>query len=162
MTRNLTAMSILVAVFILLVCSVAANAEAEDDSDVSMRIPDVRLVEVNPGYLEYYPSLNDMTNGWTETKQVTAVVSANADWVLTIKGSSESWEGPYAKPISDIYWNYGGGDYVPLSTQGAMIAVGGLSNGTGYDVSFRIKLDLSRDLPGDYHYYYVVFEMLEP
>jgi len=162
MHRNLTASFILVAAFFLLVWCPAVNAEADDGSDMSMRIPDVRLIEVDPDYIEFDPSLNDMVSGWTETRTITATVSANADWVLTIKGGSETWDGPYMKPVSDIYWNLAGGDYVALGTQNSMITAGGLSNGTGYDISFRIQLDLSRDLPGDYHYYDVIFELLEP
>lgn len=162
MLRNLTVSFILAAAFILLACCPAVNAQENDGSDMSMRIPDVRLIEVDPDYIEFDPSLNDMVNGWTETKTITATVSANADWVLTIKGGSETWEGPYMKPVSDIFWNLAGGDYMALATQASLITAGGLSNGTGFDISFRIQLDLSRDLPGDYHYYDVIFELQEP
>lgn len=153
---------ILLPVFILLVCCPAVYAAEDDDSDMSMRVPDVRLLDVEPNSINFEPDLNNMVNGWTEAKLITAVVSANAGWLLTIKGSSDYWEGPYQKPISDIYWNLADGEFLPLSTQSTEVVSGGLSNQSGYPINIKVKLDISRDLPGDYYYYSVIIELIAP
>jgi len=162
MILNLTKKYIFTALVILLACSPAVFAQADDDSNLSMQVPDVRLIKVEPAYLEFGPSMADMVNGWTETQQVTAYVSANADWMLMIKGASEVWEGPYQKPVSDIYWSLAGRDSNPLSTESSMIISGGLCRDSEYPINIQIMLDVSRDLPGNYHYYNVIFEMVEP
>jgi len=150
------------AIIILLLCCPAAYAGEDDDSDLSMRVPDVRLVNVEPGSINFAPDMTDMINGWTKTEEITAVVSANTNWVLTIKGSEEYWEGPWQKPVSDIYWNLAGGEYQPLTTQSTEVASGGKCNGSGYPIHMKVELDLSQDAPGEYYYYVIIFELTSP
>jgi len=153
---------ILLALFILLVFSPAAYATADDDSDMSMRVPDVRLVNVDVGTISFEPDINDFIDGWTQKKTITAVVSANTNWVLTIRGSEEYWEGPWEKPVTDIYWALAGGEYQPLTTTATPVAAGGLSNRSGYPVHIKVKLDTSMDAPGEYYYYVIMFELASP
>ena len=155
-------MQLMAGVVILLLCCTAVSAAPKDESDFSMGVPEVRLVNVEPGSIHFDPDIGEMLDGWTHVKDITAVVSANANWVLTIKGSEEYWEGPYDKPVSDIYWNLAGGEYKPLSTQSTPVVSGGLSKRCGYPVHIKIKLDLSKDQPGDYNYYYIIFELTAP
>jgi hypothetical protein len=150
------------AVIVLLLCCAAAYATQEGDSDLSMQVPDVYLLDVEPGSIDFQPDLGNVLEGWTEAKEVTAIVSANADWVLMIKGNQEFWEGPYQKPVSDIYWNLAGGDFQPLSTQSVLVVSGGLSDAVGYPIHIKVKLDITKDIPGNYHFYYVVIELMAP
>ena len=149
------------ALVILLLCS-PTYAKSDDDSDFSLRCPAMHMVTVEPDSLSFQPDMAALAAGWTETKQLTAWVSANVPWKLTIKGSVASWAGPYPKPVSDIYWSYGPGAYVPLTTSSATVATGGLANRQPYPINIKVKMDLSKDLPGDYQYYYIVVELSTP
>jgi len=150
------------AIIVLLLCCAAAYAKQEGDSDLSMQVPDVYLLDVEPGSIDFQPDLGNVLEGWTEAREVTAIVSANADWVLKIRGSQEFWEAPYQKPVSDIYWNLAVGDFQPLSTQFAPVVSGGLADASEYPIHIKVKLDISKEIPGDYHYYYVVIGLMTP
>jgi hypothetical protein len=154
--------SYLIPALVILVLCGPAYAGSDDNSDFSLRCPAMRMVTVEPDSLSFESDMGQFVAGWTEPKEITAWVSANVPWVLSIKGSQESWEGPYPKPVSDISWSYGPGAYVPLSTSSATVVAGELTNRQPYPINIKVKLDLSKDFPGDYHYYNIVVELSEP
>jgi hypothetical protein len=154
---------LLPAIIILLLWSPAARSGPEDDSDLSMSVPGVRLLTLERDTISFEPGILEMVDGWSNEEVLTARVSANVDWVLTIKGSEALWEAPWDKPVSDIYWSYGGGEYVPLSsTQSAQVVAGGLSKEAAYPIKLKVMLDLEKDVPGKYYYSYLVVELTAP
>jgi hypothetical protein len=160
MTRLFTL--ILATLIIMLFCCPISFAAQDDDSDMHMRIPEVRLVNVDPNSIDFEPDLTDMVDGWTKIQEVTATVSANTNWVLMVQGSSDFWEGPYQKPISDIWWNLAGGEYSSLTTSSVPVVSSGKCNRSGYPIHIKIALDLAKDEPGEYHYYNIVFTLTAP
>jgi hypothetical protein len=165
-TKNLsTAILIqsIIAVAIVLLWSPAARSGPEDDSDFSVSVPGVRLLTLERDSIRFEADILQIVDGWTNEEMLVARVSANVDWVLTVRGSEELWEGPWQKPVSDIYWSYGGGEYRPLSsTESAQVVAGGLSKEAGYPIELKVKLDLEKDVPGEYYYSYLVVELTAP
>jgi hypothetical protein len=150
-----------VIIILLLLCP-ASYADREDESDFSMRCPEVRYLTLEPDSLDFESSMANMVEGWTSTKVLTARVFANVQWVMKIKGTSGTWEGPYAKPISDIYWSYGTGTPVPLTTDSATVVSGGCCFNEPFPIDIKVKLDMTRDVPGDYYYTYILVELSAP
>lgn len=123
--HNTILVHLIIAVAVLIICSPAAYADPEDESNTSITITGVRSLTLEQDSLHYEPNISQMLNGWTQQQVLIARVSANVNWALNIRGSDEYWEGPWDKPVSDIYWKYGGGGYEPLWTQPAEVASGG-------------------------------------
>jgi hypothetical protein len=165
---------IIIAIAVMLLCIPAAYADREDDSDFTMSVPGIRSLTIEPDSLRFEPDLNQMERGYTNQELVTARVSSNVSWVLTIRGSVEVWEGPWQKPVGDICWKYGaegavsvateagGAGYRSLTTQQAVVVSGGPCNQRTYPIHIRINLDMEKDKPGEYYYAYVVFELTTP
>lgn len=148
------------AVFLLLASAVPAASE--DNSGFTISIPAVRYLDLENQSINFVPEPQMFLTGWSEELQAMAKVSSNVDWVLTIKGTEGFWEGPWSKPVSDIVWKYGAGEFNSLSMEPVEISSGGPASGQEYPVDFKIKLDLANDLPGDYVYTYVIFELSAP
>jgi len=167
-------LTFILAIAIMLFCIPAAYAEPEDESDFTMSVPGVRSLTIDPDSLRFDPDLDQITRGYTDEEVVIATVSANVGWVLTITGSAQVWEGPWQKPVGDIYWKYGGGEagsigtdsgvagYQSLTTLSAVVVSGGPCNQHTYPISFGVKLDIEKDVPGEYYYAYIVFELTTP
>ena len=153
---------LIIAIVILLVFCPSAYADPVDDSGFGMSVPGVRSLTLEQDNLQFEPDILQFLDGWTHQEVLIARVNANVDWVLTIRGSDELWEGPWEKPVTDIYWKYGGGEYASLDTQSAYVASGGPTNQQAYPIHFKIKLDLEWDVPGEYYYEYVIFELSAP
>ena len=154
--------NLIIAVVILLVFCPAAHAEPEDDSVFSMGVPGVRSLTLEQDNIQFAPDTLQMLDGWTHHEVLIARVNANVGWVLTVRGSEELWDGPWQKPVSDICWSYGGADYESLRMQSAYVASGGPCNQQTYPIYFKIMLDLVSDIPGEYYYAYIVFELSAP
>lgn len=154
--------NLIIAVVILLVLCPAAYAEPEDDSAFSMGVPGVRSLTLEQSNIQFGPDALQMLDGWTHQGVLIAWVNANVDWVLTIRGSKELWEGPWQKPVSDIYWKYGGADYESLGMLSAYVASGGPCIKYTCPIYFNVMLDLERDVPGEYYYAYILFELSAP
>jgi hypothetical protein len=110
----------------------------------------------------FTPVLSELLAGWTTPQDLNTTVSTNVDWVLTIMGSQSNWTGPWLKPVGDIYWKYGAGDYAALTTLSANVTTGGPVEGGSYPISIKIALDLVTDVPGEYSYTYIVIELTAP
>ena len=160
--RSTVIKQLIISFVILLLLCPAAHAVPEDDSGFGMDVPGVRSLTLDDESLYMEPGIIEMLDGFTDPEVITASVCANVTWVLTIRGSDELWDGPWDKPITDIYWNYNGGDYVPLGMDSAYIVSGGPCNQVEYPINFKVKLDMEYDLPGEYYYEYIVFELSAP
>ena len=153
---------LIIAVVILLVFCPSVHAEPEDESGFGMSVPGVRMLTLEQENIEFDPDILQFLDGWTHQEVLIARVNANVTWVLTVRGSDDLWEGPWDKPVTDIYWKYGGGEYASLGMQSAYVASGGPCNQLTYPIHFKVKLDLAFDVPGDYHYEVVIFELSSP
>jgi hypothetical protein len=125
-------------------------------------VPGIRSVYVGSGTLIFAPDVIQVLEGWTTPQTLDTTVSANEDWALTITGSQGAWTGPWAKPVGDIYWKYGAGDYAALTTSSANVMTGGPVDNGSYHIDFKIALDLVTDMPGNYSYSYIVIEISAP
>lgn len=152
----------LAAFMLVSVSGFIAYAAPEDEGDFSMSVPGVRMLTLDRRSLEFSPGGPEFEAGFSEHKVVVASVSANAEWLLVISGTSETWQGPWAKPVGDIQWRYGGGQYAALSRNEASVVSGGAQNQRSYPVHFRIKLGWENDVPGDYRYEFVLFQLTTP
>jgi hypothetical protein len=150
-----------VAAALLLILPSSVRAE-DDQSDFSMTVPGVKAITIESGTLIFAPDLTQLLDGWTTVEILDATVSANEDWLLTIRGSLDNWTGPWLKPVGDIYWKYGAGDYAPLTTSSVDVTTGGPVNSGSYSLDFKIALDLETDTPGNYSYTYVTIELTAP
>lgn len=151
---------ILGATFLLL--AAVAHADTVDESGVSIIISEVRSLVLDSESVSLAPGVTELLAGWTEERYWNATVSSNADWVLTIRGTEATWEGPWPKPVGDIWWENGGGEYVPLDTEPVEVCRGGPADHEAYSIHCRIALDPERDIPGDYFYANIVFELTTP
>ena len=158
--KYLAGAAITIAAFAFL--AAGARAAPEDEGDFSMSVPGVRMLTLDRRSLEFSPGGPELEAGYSEHKVIVASVSANAGWVLVISGTSAHWQGPWAKPVGDIEWRYGGGQYAGLSEQEVSVVSGGAQNGRAYPVHFRVKLDWESDAPGEYRYEFVMFQLTTP
>ncbi len=140
----------------------AAFAAPDDEGDFSMSVPGVRMLTLDRRSLEFSPGGPELEAGFSEHKVVVASISANAEWMLVVSGSAAAWQGPWAKPVEDIQWRYGGGQYASLTMNEASVVSGGAQSKRSYPVHFRIKLDWENDVPGEYRYEYVMFQLTTP
>lgn len=139
-----------------------ALAAPEDDSDFYMSVPGVRTLKLDRTSLQFTPGAMELESGWTQQKVIVAHISANVDWALRISGTMEAWEGPWDKPVGDIHWKCGGGGFTALTTTEAVAAEGGPSNQQAFPLHFKVKLDWTKDIPGEYTYSYILLEVTEP
>ena len=139
-----------------------AFASPEDTPDMSLSVPGVRMITLDKHSLDFIAGGGDFDRGWTETKEITARIGSNVNWVLMISGTGDSWDGPWAKPVSDIFWKYGSGEFHALSTGGASVTSGGPVNNLSVPIHFKIKLALDKDIPGEYRYEYILMELTAP
>ena len=153
---------ILTAITFSLLSALPAHAGPEDDSGFSMSVTGIRYLYLENETLEFTPDAEQMLDGWTTTEQSVVWVSANVPWLLTIRGTEEYWEGSWLKPLSDIYWKFGNAEYIPLSTEPENITLDGPINAGQFPIDIRIKLDMETDLPGNYTYTYLLFELSAP
>ena len=145
-----------------LLLAAAAPALADDSEDrpeFSMDIDPVMFVQLDRENLDFNPGVNELIAGQSAAQQLTARVTANTDWVLTIAGSAELWDGPWAKPVGDILWRCGSGEFSSLTLSGVEIGSGGPAREQAVGIDFRIRLDVTKDTPGSYRYEYIVFQV---
>ena len=133
-----------------------------DQSAFSMSVPTVSSVTAGSGTMIFTPDLAQILAGETTPQDLDVTVSTNVDWELTITGSQATWTGPWSKPVGDILWKYGAGDYAALTTSSASVATGGPVEDGSYPISIKIALDLVTDIPGEYSYTYIVIELTAP
>ncbi len=138
------------------------RADTEESSSFSFIIPEIRMLSLETGTSVCLADTNALLTGWTEVQTWDIVVSSNVDWVLTVRGTQSAWEGPWPKPVSDIWWACDSGDFVPLDTAPLEGCSGGPSDHESHPVHFRIAMDMLQDIPGDYFYGYIVFELAAP
>jgi hypothetical protein len=160
--RHLATLTLLAIAAYLLIPIPAVLAASQDDSAFSMTVPGVRSLSVDTNTIYFTPDVTQLLAGWTTEETLITTVNANVDWVLTITGSQSNWTGPWSKPVGDIYWKYGAGDYAALTTLAANVATDGPVDGGSYPISFKIALNLAIDVPGEYSYQYVVLELAAP
>ena len=148
-------------VALLLIFPAGVRAE-EDQSGFSMSIEGVRAITIDSGTLVFTPDLAQLVAGWTTVETLDSTLSSNEDWLLTIRGSSATWTGPWLKPVGDIYWSYGAGGYTALTTSSADVTSGvPVANGA-VQINIKIALDLGDDTPGNYSYTNIVLELTTP
>ena len=153
--------SLIALLLILLVCPEAA-AQSDDQSRFAIPVGEVRVLELDTEITFFAPGVAEVLAGRTTEQTWNMVVSSNTDWVLTIRGTDEYWDGPWQKPVSDIMYRYGTSDFIPLSTEPTVVSSGDRADHVTYPVDFSISLNMLKDIPGDYFYGYVVFELASP
>lgn len=146
----------------LLVFTEAAHADIVYESGFSITITEVRSLTLDSDNALLNPGATAVLSGWMTEKTWDVNICANVDWVLKIRGTSSTWEGPWPKPVGDIYCAYAGSEYMPLDTAPIEIYRGGPADHESYPINFRIALDPLLDIPGDYYYSYIVFELESP
>ena len=146
---------------ILALC-IPALADSDDDGEFAMSVPGVRTLKLDRNSLQFTPGAMELENGWTQQQVIIARVSANVDWVVKLSGTENYWDGPWEKPVADIHWKYGGGGFTSLTTTEAAVEQGGPANQRSLPIHFKIKLDWVKDIPGEYTYAYILFEVTEP
>ncbi len=154
---------ILITVFLsTLVITSPVSADSEDITGFTMTVTEVRSLEISASSAFFVPGVRELLDGESSPQTWVASVSANVDWVLTIRGAESFWEGPWDKPVSDILWEYDGSGWLALSTEPVEIRSGGPSNQEAYPISVKVNLDIEQDIPGEYYYGYVVLELSSP
>lgn len=148
--------------FFLLAVPLPSLAVRESESDFSIVISEVRSLTLDAESIYLDPAASELIAGWTEERSWNATVCANVDWVLSIRGTDPTWEGPWPKPVGDIYWSYDGSEFVPLDTLPVEVCVDGPVDHKSYPITFRIALDPLEDVPGEYRYGYIVLELTAP
>lgn len=169
MIKNVTAPGIICIILcflignsILLFFLPAAHADPTEGSSLTISIGEVRTISLESGSIYLSPNINELLEGRIEPQTWDAIVSSNVDWVLTIRGTEDTWDGPWQKPVGDILWSYEGGDFTPLDMEPQVVWSGGPSNREHYPINFTVELDFINDVPGEYHYGYIVLELSAP
>jgi len=153
---------LIVATIFLLLLTRSAFAVPDDQSGFSIIIEDVRTLSLDSEITYFAPDVMQILSGWTGEQVWTTTINANVDWVLTIRGTEAFWDGPWQKPVGDIWWEYNGGGFVPLDTEPAEVCSAGPSDHQVHQIRFRLAVDLLKDIPGDYYYGYLVLELAAP
>lgn len=146
----------------LLVFTDSAYADSEFESSFSFIITEVRSLTLDSEGSVITPDATAVLTGWTEEHAWEVTIHANIEWVLSIRGTDGVWEGPWPKPVGDIYVACDGGEYVPLDIEPVEVCMGGPVDNELYPIRFRIAFDPLKDIPGDYYYNYIVFEIESP
>jgi hypothetical protein len=137
-------------------------ANQENDANLSAIIPELQSLSINSNLEFFTPGSAELITGVSRVNLIEVTVSSNTDWVLCIRGSDETWEGPWAKPLSDISWSFDGGEFIPLKTTLADVCMGGSADHQLCPISFKIILDPLKDIPGEYRYPSIIFELSAP
>lgn len=153
---------LLIALLIVLLLCPKSIAQSDDQSRFVIPVGEVRVLELDTEITFFAPGVAEVLAGRTAEQTWNMVVSSNTDWILTIRGSDEYWDGPWQKPVSDILWRHEMADFIPLSTEPAVVSSGGMADHVAYPIEFSISLNMLNDIPGDYFYGYVVFEFASP
>jgi len=155
---NRIVLSLPFTVIMLLVFACAAHADSTHNSGISIVISEVKVLSVDADSLTLSPAAPEVIVGWTETQIWNVTISANVEWALTIRGTTSTWDGPWLKPVGDIFFSCGGSDFTPIETEPLRVCTGGPSNNEIRPINFKIALDPLKDIPGEYFYGYIVLE----
>jgi hypothetical protein len=153
---------LLIALLLSLLFSPAAAAQSDNESRFAIPIGEVRVLELDTEITYFTPGVAEVLAGRTGEQMWNMVVSANTEWLLTIRGTDEYWDGPWEKPVGDILWRYDMPEFVPLTTEPVVVSSGGPADHVVYPIEFSISLNMLNDIPGEYFYGYVVFELASP
>lgn len=105
---------------------------------------------VSPGRIGFpAPDVADFEAGSVRFEGLQVDVRARGFvlWILTIRADDGDLGG-YGKPVADLQWRQGDGDWRPLSPGGEIVAFGFRSRRVTLD--FRTLLSWERDRPGSY------------
>jgi hypothetical protein len=153
---------LILAGIILPALATPSHAARDTQSGFSLVVSEVRSLSIDSGSSYLSPGAAEILAGWTQEHSTDITISSNTEWVLSIRGASPTWDGPWAKPVGDVYWSCNGSDYMPLSTDPAQVCLGGPSDHRPYPINFKVHLDPLKDIPGDYRYTSIVLELTAP
>ena len=153
-----TSFAITAAVVVLLLLAPVAYADSESNSGISIVISEVKVLSVDADNLTLSPAAPEVLSGWTEQQTWNVTISANVEWALTIRGTAPTWDGPWLKPVGDIFFSSDGSDFAPVGTEPVRVCTGGPSDNEVRPINFKIALDPLKDIPGEYFYGYIVLE----
>jgi len=153
-----TSLAFFLAVVIYLLYTGVAYADSESNSGISIVISDVKVLSVDADSLTLSPAAPEVLSGWTEQQTWNVTICANVEWALTIRGTAPTWDGPWLKPVGDIFFSSGGSDFAPVETESTRVCTGGPSDNEVRPINFKIALDPLKDIPGEYFYGYIVLE----
>ena len=124
-----------------------------------LTIGQVQRLSLDRDELTFNPTDAELLGGRTGEEEQTATLSSNTPWVLTIRGSTAVWDGPWAKPVEDILVGTQSRDAFSVTTSPQELA----SGDPGVDVAVRmlvsVKVSLEKDRPGTYMYRSLVFQL---
>ena len=100
------------------------------------------------------PSPSDLARGHVDRDGALRLTArSNTPWIITARSEratmGTSDDGTYTKPIRDLHVRADGGAYVPLSTEGQIIARGTAGAET-VGVDYRVGFDADAHRPGTY------------
>jgi hypothetical protein len=147
---------------LLLLFASAALAEPEQDSGFTMSVQEVRMLTIDRQSILLNPDIHEIINGMAEPEKLSMAVSANVAWVLTVRGTDPYWNGPWEKPVTDILWRVGQDEFKPLTTDPVEVMSGNPTTQKIFDIDLTSMLSMEKDVPGDYSYAYIVFELTPP
>ena len=165
MGKNIINRTLLPVIFIttlLLVLPSPAQAEWEIESNFSIIISEVRVFELGCENVSPNPGATALLTGLTEQNPIDVTISTNVAWLLTIRGSDPFWEAPWQKPVSDMQFSYDGGEFQSIGLTAATVTGGEPADHEIYTVNLRASLDPLYDIPGEYSYNYIIFEIETP
>jgi hypothetical protein len=146
--------------FVLILAFASATlAKNADDSGYTIIVTDISMVSIDSTQVTLSPDTYEWLNGWTSEQTWRVVCSSNANCVLTVRGLDETWDAPWSKPVSEIFWSYGGSEFQPLSTQPTEVCAVGPSDHVVFPIQYKVALDILKDIPGDYFYKGIIFEI---
>jgi hypothetical protein len=134
-------------------------AQNSDESDYTIIVTDISLVSIDSTQVTLAPDTYEWLNGWTNEQGWKVVCSSNEACVLTVRGLDETWDAPWPKPVGEIFWSYGGGEFQPLSTEPTEVCSIGPADHEVFTIQYKVALDILKDIPGEYFYTGVIFEI---
>ena len=147
---------------VLLALATPIYAAEDSQSGFTIIVSEVRSITIDSSSADFSPGAMELISGWTRESSSNLIISSNTEWVLSIRGTSPTWDGPWLKPVGDIFWSYNGGKYVPLSVDSTEILHGGAADHRPYALNFKVHLDPLKDIPGEYRYQSIVLELTSP
>lgn len=107
-------------------------------------------------------TMDDYDLGYKEALAAQIVtVWSNRDWTLTVAADSDTWEGPWDKPASDLELKVASvskpgrvdeyaSDYFGLSTSAQDVATGFPGGNIAFTMDFKVLVSWDNDVAGNY------------
>jgi hypothetical protein len=138
-----------------------AQTSVSQGSTATFTVPTLIRLTVDTATINFGSlTMDDYDLGYKElTSGQIVTVWSNRSWTLTVAANSATWDGPWAKPASDLQLrvanvskpvSYYASAYFGLSTTAANVAEGVPGGNIAFTMDFKVLVSWDNDVAGNY------------